>query len=110
MASVTRHCQLVGVRPELRDEYLRLHEAVWPGVEATIRGCNIRNYTIFMRGDLLVAYFEYDGDDYAADLRKMAADPITRTWWAHTDPCQAALPDAAADSLWAPATEVWHLT
>ncbi|MGR1969151.1 L-rhamnose mutarotase, partial [Salmonella enterica] len=78
-------CRMV---PEKRDEYLALHRAVWPGVEQTLREGNIRNFTIFVRGDVLFGYYEYVGDDLAADDAKMAADPVTQEWWALTGPCQ----------------------
>ena len=39
--------------PEKRDEYHRLHGDVWPQVEATITECGIRNFTIFVRGDVI---------------------------------------------------------
>ena len=104
-----RHLQLVGVRPDKRDEYLELHAAVWPEIEQRISDSNITNYSIFILGDRLAAYFEYIGDDFAADMAAMAADPKTREWWALTDPCQEPLPDAASGAIWADATEIWHL-
>ena len=77
-----RHCQIIRLRGEAREEYIRYHEAVWPSVLATIAACNIRNYSIYLHADLLIAYFEYHGVDFAADARKMAADPETQRWWA----------------------------
>ena len=47
------------VRPDKKAEYLRLHADVWPSVEATITACGIRNFTIFIRDDVLFGYFEY---------------------------------------------------
>jgi len=41
-----------------------------------------------MRDGLLLAYFEYTGGDYEADMKKMAEDPITQKRWAETNPCQ----------------------
>jgi L-rhamnose mutarotase len=101
-------CRLV---PELREEYLRLHAAVWPGVAQTITECGIRNFSIFERDGVLFGYYEYVGDDYEADQRRMADDPVTREWWARTDPCQ--LPfvdedDAGSRAAWQEFTEVWH--
>jgi L-rhamnose mutarotase len=105
-----RYCQVVGLNPEMHDEYLRLHAAVWPEVEATLIRCNVTNYSIFLSGDLLIAYFEYVGDDFDADQARIAADPATQEWWKLTDPCQSPVPTAPAGSLWAPAEEIWHLT
>ena len=45
------------LRPEKREEYLALHRDVWPGVAATITACGIRNFTIFVRGDVLFGYY-----------------------------------------------------
>ena len=96
--------------PEKRDEYLKLHADVWPGVEATITDCGIRNFTIFVRGDVLFGYYEYVGEDYAADQAKMAADPETQRWWALTDPCQFGFDEDVPDGVqWQELDEVWHL-
>jgi L-rhamnose mutarotase len=78
--------QIIGLKPDAIETYERLHAAVWPEVLATIHACNIRNYTIFRHGTLLFAYFEYVGEDYEADMAKMAADPKTQEWWKLTDP------------------------
>lgn len=98
----------IRLRAEKREEYLRLHSAVWPEVAATISGCGIRNYTIFLRGDTLFGYYEYVGADHDADIRRMGQDAATRRWWALTDPCQEPIDDEAPATGWAELTEVWH--
>ncbi len=103
-----RYAMLIRLRPEGRETYLRLHAEVWPEVAATIRASQIRNYTIFLHGDLLIGYYEYHGRDHGADMARMAADAATQRWWALTDPCQEQLEDAPDGSWWAPADEVWH--
>jgi len=100
---------VIRLRPEHREEYLRLHSAVWPEVEQRIRDSNIANYTIFLNGDLLFAYYEYHGTDLDADLALIAADETTRRWWTLTDPCQERLPDTPPGQQWSDAVEVWHL-
>jgi L-rhamnose mutarotase len=104
---VERRLFLIGVRPDARDTYLALHAAVWPEVEDRLLKSHVTNYTIFIRGDLLIGYFEYLGDDLEADMVLVAADPATQKWWELTDPCQIPLP--GVDKGWAEATEVWHL-
>jgi len=59
-----------------------------PRVLDTIHACNIRNYSIFRHATTLFAYFEYVGDDYEADMEKMAADPKTQEWWRLNRPLQ----------------------
>jgi L-rhamnose mutarotase len=106
---VQRHLQLVNVRPEKHDDYLELHASEWPEIEQRISASNITNYSIFILGDRLAAYFEYTGDDFAADMAAMAADEKTQEWWALTDPCQEPPPATPAGTIWVDATEIWHL-
>jgi L-rhamnose mutarotase len=109
--SVERHALVVDVVPDRRAEYLRLHSAVWPQVEQTLRECNVTNYTIFILEDTLFAYYEYVGTDHAADMARIAQDPASQEWWTHTDPCQTAFGLAAAPGeRWRPMDEVWHLS
>ena len=103
-----RFGSVVRLRPEMEQEYRRLHQAVWPEVLQQIRMSGIRNYTIFLRDGLLFSYYEYVGQDHGADLAAMAADPATRDWWKLTDPCQRAVEGSDPAQLWAPMTEVFH--
>jgi L-rhamnose mutarotase len=110
MTTPERHALVVGVRPEKREEYLRLHSAVWPGVEEKLRECNVRNYSIFIFGDVLFAYYDYVGDDHDADMKRIADDPVSQEWWTHTDPCQVRIaPEREIGSAWQHIDEVWHL-
>ena len=103
-----RFGQVIGVKSENIEEYERLHAQVWPEVLATIHDCNIRNYTIFRHEQTLFAYFEYIGEDFAADMEKMGADPKTREWWTYTDPLQEALPHRAEGEWWLTMKEIFH--
>jgi L-rhamnose mutarotase len=99
----------IRLRPERRQDYLDLHAAVWPEVEARLTASNIRNYTIYLLDDLLFSSYEYVGTDLNADLAAIAADPATQRWWELTDPCQERLPGTSDVAQWATAVEVWHL-
>lgn len=103
-----RYCQLISLKPQDREEYIEYHREVWPTVLATIEECNIRNYSIYLHNDLLIAYFEYHGHDYEADMRKMAADPETQRWWSIMDPMQQPLPEVQAGGKWLEIPEVFH--
>ncbi len=105
---IRRIAQVIEVKPDRIEDYERIHRAVWPEVLSIIHACSIRNYSIFRHGVMLVAYFEYVGDDYEADMARMAADPKTREWWTHTDPMQQPVPDHAAGEWWHPIREVFH--
>jgi L-rhamnose mutarotase len=101
---------MIGLNPEKIQEYKTLHAAVWPGVLARISASNIRNYTIFLREpeNILFGTWEYHGIDFAADMAAIAADPVTRDWWALTDPCQVPLDSRAPGDWWAPMDQVFH--
>lgn len=103
-----RYGQVIQLRKEDEEEYIRYHAEVWPTVLQTIAECNIRNYSIFLRNGVLFAYFEYHGADYDADMRKMASDPETQRWWKIMDPMQAPMTDAAAGEKWSELREVFH--
>ncbi len=103
-----RYGMVIRVRPELEDAYVHLHENTWPGVLQRISDSNIRNYSIFMRDGYLFAYYEYVGEDYEADMAKMAEDPVTQAWWKLTDPCQQPVESAAVGEKWAEMEEVFH--
>jgi L-rhamnose mutarotase len=104
---------VLGLREERIEEYKRLHAAVWPEVLRMITACNMRNYSIYLRRlpdgqHYLFSYFEYVGDDFAADMARMAADPITQRWWDLCMPCQHPLPNRAEGEWWAEMEEVFH--
>ncbi len=73
---------VIGIRPEKIDEYKRLHSAVWPEVLEQLKQTHIKNYSIFLREpeNLLFGYMEYHGNDFNADISKMADDPKTQEW------------------------------
>jgi L-rhamnose mutarotase len=103
-----RFGQLIGVKPEAFQEYCEYHANAWPGILEMIRECNIRNYSIFHHDSMLFAYFEYVGDDFEADMAKMAADPETQRWWDIMMPMQTPLDGRAEGDWWLTMDEVFH--
>ncbi|MCK9411033.1 MAG: L-rhamnose mutarotase [Prolixibacteraceae bacterium] len=104
-----RFGQIIGVDPEQFETYKAYHAAVWPEILEKITACNIRNYSIFHKDNQLFAYFEYIGDDFAADMAKMAADPKTKEWWAIMEPMQKPVATRTLGDWWASMEEVFHL-
>ncbi len=107
-----RFGQVIGVKPEALEEYKKYHAAVWPEILEMIRACNIRNYSIYFKDvngmPLLFAYFEYVGDDFDADMAKMAADPKTQEWWDLMMPMQQPIATREEGEWWATMEEVFH--
>jgi len=110
---IQRFGMVTGLKPEKMEYYKKLHAAVWPEVQKKITECNIQNYSIFLKeinGELLLfSYFEYTGNNFDEDMKKMAADSATQRWWKETDPCQQPLPDAVSKKqIWSNMDEVFH--
>ena len=104
-----RHGSVIQVKSEKLEEYTRFHAAVWPEILIMITACNIRNYSIYHKDGYLFSYFEYVGDDFDADMAKMAADPKTQEWWDVMKPMQQPLETRAEGEWWAEMEEVFHL-
>lgn len=104
-----RFGQIIKVKEEYLEKYKALHADPWPEINAMIKECNIRNYSIYYRDGYLFSYYEYVGDDYEKDMEKMAADPKTIEWWKETDPCQTPVDSAEEGEWWCGMEEVYHL-
>lgn len=103
-----RYGQVIRVKPDKLEEYKRYHANVWPEVLSMIHECNMRNYSIYHKDGYLFAYFEYIGDDFDADMAKMAAEPVTQKWWDICKPMQEPLETRAEGEWWANMEEVFH--
>jgi len=103
-----RFGMVIRARPEKLEEYRKLPAAVWPDVLDMIAECNIRNFSIYHKDGWLFSYFEYVGDDFDADMAKMAADPTTQRWWDGCKPCQEPISTRSEGEWWADMEEVFH--
>jgi L-rhamnose mutarotase len=109
VTKVKRYGWVIKVKSEKLEEYKKLHANPWPEVNRILKESNIRNYSIYYRDGLLFSYLEYTGDDFDADMKKMADNPITQKWWKLTDPCQEPVESAGEGVWWADMEEVYHL-
>ncbi len=108
-----RYGNVIQVKEDKMEEYTKLHADVWPDVLKKITECNIKNYSIYLRklpdnNHYLFSYFEYTGNDFNADMKKMADDPTTQKWWAVCKPCHEPLADRKEGEWWASMEEVFH--
>ena len=103
-----RFGMVCGIKPDRIEEYKKLHAAVWPEVLETINKCNLQNYSIYLKDDLLFSYFEYSGDDFKRDMENMGRDPVTQRWWDVCKPCMMPLESRADGEWWAEMEEIFH--
>lgn len=79
-----RYCNifhLINDTPELRQEYKRRHDQIWPEMLELIRSAGLKNYSIWNVDDQLVEYYECDDVDYAA--RVIGSSPVKQRWDAY---------------------------
>jgi L-rhamnose mutarotase len=107
-----KQIQRVGAAIALRDgaieEYERYHQEVWPEVLAAISAAGIRNYSIFRYGALLFSYYEYEGENFEADVAAIDDDPACIRWNEIMSRLQVPVPESAAGK-WLTLPEVFHL-
>ena len=106
---IKRFGQVIKIKPEGKEQYMKYHANPLPGVNEMIKECHLKNYSIFIRGDYMFSYFEYDGEDYDADMQKMAEDPATQHWWRLVKPLMQPLEDRKEGEFWSDMTEIYHL-
>ncbi len=103
-----RFGQTILLKPEGAEAYKKYHATAWPGVLNMIEACNIQNYSIWCRGLTLFAYFEYVGNNFEADMAKMAADPETQRWWDTVKPLMQPLDDRKPEEFWSDMEEIFY--
>ncbi len=104
-----RFGQVIRLIPGKASEYIKYHASVWPGVLKMIKQCNISNYSIFIKDNMLFAYFEYSGNDFTADMNKMSQDEETLKWWDVVKPLMNPLETRQDGEFWADMKEIFHL-
>ncbi len=72
------------IRPELKDEYKKVHDGIWPELADAIRESGISNYSIFFRKDgTLFAYLE--AEDFDGAMAKLGKTDVNARWQKYMD-------------------------
>ncbi|MEG0722496.1 MAG: L-rhamnose mutarotase [Lachnospiraceae bacterium] len=104
-----RYGSVIQVKSEKLEDYKYHHAHIWPEINAMIKQCKITNYSIYNFGGFLFSYYEYVGENYDADMAKMAEDPKTQEWWDLVMPYQTPIEGRKEGEWWAEMEEVYHL-
>ena len=104
-----RFGQMIRLKHGEIKKYVEYHANPWPGVNAKLKEANIGRYSIYLKDEILFAYFEYSGIDYEKDMALIASDPTTLKWWDLVKPLMLPLPTRADGEFWADMEEVFHL-
>ena len=94
--SVKRVGMIIGIKPDMLEEYKRLHADSNTGVRDLLTQYNMRNFSIFLQQIeekwYEFGYYEYTGDDFESDMEKLALEPRNIEWLKVCDPMQISLP------------------
>jgi L-rhamnose mutarotase len=93
---IKRVGMVIKIKPEFIEEYKALHADSNPGVRDLLAGANMQNFSIFLHqlddGNWYeFGYYEYTGDDFEADMAKLAKQPRNIEWLKVCDPMQIPL-------------------
>lgn len=75
------------LKPDKVEDYKQLHKEPWDELMALLEECHIHHYSISVKGTSLFTYYEYTGEDYEADMKKMDESKVMRRWWTFSKPC-----------------------
>jgi L-rhamnose mutarotase len=106
---VKRVGMVIGIKPEKITEYKELHADSNPGVRDLLTKYHMRNFSIYLHeidGKYYeFGYYEYTGNDFEADMAKLADEPRNKEWLSICDPMQVPLKGYKS---WAEMEEVYH--
>ncbi|WP_299546893.1 L-rhamnose mutarotase [Seonamhaeicola sp.] len=93
---VKRVGMVIKIKPEMINEYKKLHADTNPGVRDLLTKYNIENFSIFLQQIDSVefyefGYYEYTGSDFKRDMEQMAKEERTIEWLKICDPMQIPL-------------------
>lgn len=94
--NVKRVGMVIKIKPEKLDEYIALHADSNAGVRHLLKKYHMRNFSIYMTqlddGNYYeFGYWEYWGDDYEGDMKKLDDEPENKAWLEMCDPMQVPL-------------------
>jgi L-rhamnose mutarotase len=100
---------VVGLKPEMMAEYIRLHTGDNCVVRDLLDKYHLNNFSIFLHqieGKWYeFSYCEYTGDDFNADMAKLAAEPRNQAWLKVTDAMQIPL---KGERTWAKMENIYY--
>jgi len=102
---------VIGIKPEVIEEYKGLHADDYPGVRDLLKNANFANFSIFIHqfddgNYYLFGYYEYTGDDFEKDMSDLAKKERNIEWLKVCDPMQ--IPFEGEDG-WAEMEKVYYL-
>lgn len=68
------------LKPGCKDEYLKIHQALWPEVKALLKDNGVSDYSIFFDEETNIL-FAVEKVNNRALLKNIGSHPIIHKWW-----------------------------
>ena len=93
---VKRVGMVIRLKEDMIEEYKQLHQDDNEGVRDLLTKYNLKNFNIFLHklddGNYYeFGYYEYHGNNFEEDMKKLAAEPRNQAWLEICDPMQIPL-------------------
>ena len=81
---------VIRLKPDMKEQYLALHDRTWDEVMAAMYKHNMRDFTVWLHEEsgLMFHQFVYIGTDFTSDMAAVGNDRTVRFWWTFCEPCQ----------------------
>ena len=78
-----RKASIFRIKSELKDEYKKMHNEIWPELKKEIKNAGIKNYSIFFSKDgTIFSYLESElsNDEFEQNMEEYWKKEITKKW------------------------------
>ncbi|MFC2159158.1 L-rhamnose mutarotase [Actinomycetota bacterium] len=73
------------IKPELKDEYKKAHDEIWPELAKAINDYGMHNYSIYFGKDgTLFAFLEVEGD-FVKQMEEFSKLDVSKRWQKYMD-------------------------
>ena len=96
------------IKPEFVKEYKKTHSDVWPEILERITNCKIKNYSVFAYEDKLFSFFEYHGQNFETDTKKMRDNKKFEEWEKFHEHMFKPLENKTKDEGWVELEEIFR--
>lgn len=71
---------VIRVKPEKLEEYLKLHDPIWPELAAELKAAGIRNYSLWLDRSRCIEFGYLECDDWAAACAYLDKSEVHARW------------------------------
>jgi L-rhamnose mutarotase len=107
--TIKRYGMAVRLKEDQKELYIKNHQNVWPEILSELKKIKISNYSIYLKGEFLFGYLEYDGDNFNKDMEEMVSIPIVKKWETLSISCFNPFPGNEENDSWVLMDEIFYM-